>query len=306
MGNFFSSFPKRGHRQRTMKLWRALCKVIVFGMIIMVIPMVKGNEMVKIKRTRPLELEVEWEPQADTRLGLEHSNIPTTHSRVQPCRSYAFVTEHVSLENASTRNIHVCVTISKTPKSAIMLNIELVDQFPSWDYAPNGRACDWKNYSFHRRNVFPWVSSCFVSFIGVYACFRADIVWTCLWMCMRLRVLAWWESDCISAYMQAGEGVNDTRVVINANTSAEWKDSSWVLLLCVCGVCACMSNKEMKRREGKEEAKEEKRESRKGWEDRIQILLHIHKYTHGTHTQTNNAWYTHSNKQHTKTHWKIN
>jgi hypothetical protein len=69
----------------------------------------------------------------------EHSNIPTTHSRVQPCRNYAFITERVSLENASTHNIHVCVTTSKTPKCEMMLNFEFVDQFPSGDYNPNGR-----------------------------------------------------------------------------------------------------------------------------------------------------------------------
>ncbi len=50
-----------------MKLWRGLCTVIVLGMIVIVMPMVKGNAMVNIKRTRPLELEVEWEAQADTR-----------------------------------------------------------------------------------------------------------------------------------------------------------------------------------------------------------------------------------------------
>ena len=50
-----------------MKLWRRLCTVIVFGMIVIVIPMVKGNAMVKIKRTRPMELEVEWEAHADAR-----------------------------------------------------------------------------------------------------------------------------------------------------------------------------------------------------------------------------------------------
>jgi len=93
-----------------------LCTGIVLGMIVIVIPMVKGNAMVKIKRIRPLELEVEWDPQADTRSTTGALNIPTTHSRVQPCRSYAFITEHVSLENASTHNIHVCLTTSKTPK----------------------------------------------------------------------------------------------------------------------------------------------------------------------------------------------
>ena len=44
-----------------------MCTVIVLGMIVIVMPMVKGNAMVNIKRTRPLELEVEWEAQADTR-----------------------------------------------------------------------------------------------------------------------------------------------------------------------------------------------------------------------------------------------
>jgi hypothetical protein len=97
-----------------MKSRRGLCTGIVLGMIVIVIPMVKGNAMVKIKRTRPLELEVEWEPQADARSTTSALKY-THHSLTRAAMSQlCIITEHVSLENASTHNIHVCVTTAKT------------------------------------------------------------------------------------------------------------------------------------------------------------------------------------------------